>query len=114
MHFWIVLGHFATLPPRPDHESVHWSLNVVVAVVMASSIRIRVAGWGIMVGVAMVVRVLVHFGCHRSGGRWRNGEVSWRHRWWGGVSRSRAYSHTHTHAQATDHAQTQIDAGQLR
>lgn len=38
MHFWIVLGHFATLSPRPDHESVHGPLDVVVAVVRSIGI----------------------------------------------------------------------------
>jgi len=65
---------------------------------------------GVLVGAGMMVRVLVlvvHFGrCHWSGwgSRCRNGEVNWRQYWRGGVSRSRT----------TDHAQTQIDAGQLR
>ena len=29
VHFWIVLGDFATLKTRPDHEGVHGSLDVI-------------------------------------------------------------------------------------
>ena len=29
MHFWVVLGDFAALETRPDHEGVHGSLDVI-------------------------------------------------------------------------------------
>ena len=35
MHFGIVLGHLAALSPRPDHEGIHGSFDMIVGVGMA-------------------------------------------------------------------------------
>ena len=35
VHFRVVLGNFAALQTRPDHEGVHGSLDVILAVLSA-------------------------------------------------------------------------------
>lgn len=37
MHFGIVLGDFAALETRPDHECVHGSLDVILAILVAAT-----------------------------------------------------------------------------
>lgn len=37
MHFRIVLGDFAALQTRPDHESVHGSFDVILAILIAAT-----------------------------------------------------------------------------
>ncbi len=39
VHFGIVLGDFAALETRPDHEGVHGSLDVILAVLSVAATR---------------------------------------------------------------------------